>query len=113
MTPKITVLAACALISAPGAMADISVRFTESAPKDRFTIQNTGPCPVSQISLTLDLAQSAGNLIFDTAAGGSGVEVFQPFEFVGTADANLTIEDGAQSLTLAIAELGPDASIAF
>lgn len=47
------------------AQANILVTFDEGAPKDRFTIENTGACAVSSGEILLDLAPSNGQLIFD------------------------------------------------
>lgn len=57
-----------------------SAKFDEGAPRDYFHITNesTGPWAIS--AFHLDLKPSAGQLIFDTEAGGKGVEVFQLFD---------------------------------
>jgi hypothetical protein len=58
----------------------VSAKFDEGAPRDYFHITNesTGAWAIS--ALNLDLKPSAGQLIFDTEAGGKGVEVFQLFD---------------------------------
>ncbi|MBX2881562.1 MAG: hypothetical protein KTR32_16570 [Granulosicoccus sp.] len=58
----------------------VSATFDEGAPRDYFHISNesTGPWAIS--AFNLDLEPSAGQLIFDTEAGGKGVEVFQLFD---------------------------------
>lgn len=90
---------ALSLITAP-AFADISVRFQESAPKDRFIIQSD--CAVADVDMTIDLSGSAGSLIFDVTANGAGVEVFQPVE-VQSGDAQIQpVVDGDQMLMLRI-----------
>ena len=68
------------LLTTQTAAADIAVRFVESAPKDRFIIENLGDCALTAAGLTLDMAGSAGGLIFDVTGSGAGVEVFQPFD---------------------------------
>lgn len=97
------------------AQAQLSVEFRESAPKDRFIITNSGGCDVSA-NVSIDLANSAGKLIFDTTSQGAGVEVFQPFEIVAGAD-NLknqpNIIDGDKSVELMIQSLGINDSVAF
>lgn len=83
---------------------DIQVRFVESAPRDRFIIENRSTIPTAIASLSLDLAPSAGRLIFDTESGGSGVEVFQLYR-TEASDAVLstapTVNDGDDRLSLA------------
>ena len=71
-------------ISSAPVQADIVVNFVESAPKDRFVIENTGECEFENLVVEIDLSGSAGGLIFDTTATGAGVEVFQPFEVRGS-----------------------------
>ena len=64
------------------AQTTLNVRFIESAPKDSFVIQNQSECNLNDFTLTIDLQDSIGKLIFDTTESGAGVEVFQPFEIV-------------------------------
>jgi nitrous oxidase accessory protein NosD len=103
-------------LAAQTAAADIAVQFTESAPKDRFVIQNIGTCATGEATITLVLNGSAGGLIFDVTERGAGVEVFQPFDLVSGAEA-LTglpvVEDGDSALVLNVAELAPGAQIVF
>ncbi|WP_300032440.1 aggregation factor core [uncultured Roseobacter sp.] len=104
------------ILSAQTAAADISVRFVESAPKDRFVIENTGACALKSAAITLDMAGSAGGLIFDVTGSGAGVEVFQPFDLVAGAEA-LTelplVQDGDSALSLSVGTLEPGGQIAF
>ena len=62
--------------------ADITVRFDEGAPKDRFSITNQGACPLGEVAVTLDLGASAAGLIFDVTSLGAGVSVFQPLKWL-------------------------------
>jgi hypothetical protein len=115
--PMHLTLAALALppLSTAG-LADLSVRFIEGAPKDRFEIKNFGACAVTASTLTLDLTTSQGALIFDVTGSGAGVEVFQPFEVIDGREALTTlpnIVDGQNSIDLPISTLGSGASIAF
>ncbi|QJF52755.1 aggregation factor core [Roseobacter ponti] len=107
--------AAFMILAAQPGLADIAVRFTESAPKDRFVIENTGNCALSG-QVTLDLNGSAGGLIFDVTGNGAGVQVYQPFELVVGGDA-LTglpeVRDGDQALVLEVRGLAPGETIAF
>lgn len=106
-----------ALLAAPSlARADIEVRFTESAPKDRFTITNVADCALGASDITIDLAGSAAGLIFDTTGAGAGVEVFQPFELAAGGDyvtGTTATLDGDTEITLNLAELPPGAAVAF
>ena len=89
-------------------------RFIEGAPKDRFEF--IAACDLPSGTLTLDLAESAGNLIFDVTSGGSGVEVFQPIEIVqgeGFLQQVPKVRDGDQSLSLVLAPMDKGATVAF
>ena len=92
------------------------VQFVESAPRDRFIVQNTSSGRWKIASLTLDLSPSAGQLIFDITAEGAGVEVFQPFRGDG-GSASLTtdpaVTDGDQSLVLDFTSFEPGAEYRF
>lgn len=97
-------------------LADLSIRFIEGAPKDRFEIKNVGACTLPVSSITLDLSTSHGGLIFDVTGRGAGVKVFQPFEVVAGEDVFSTLPtvvDGQNKLDLPISELDAGASIAF
>jgi hypothetical protein len=111
-----TVLALALGFSALPAYADIGVRFTEGAPKDRFEITNLAACDILSTDVVIDLTGSAGGLIFDVTSAGAGVEVFQPFDLVAGADALASqpkVIDGDRQLTLAIRRLAPGKQIAF
>lgn len=98
------------------ARADLEVRFDEGAPKDRFTFQNVGTCPITDASLSLDLSGSEAGLIFDVTAAGAGVEVFQPLEFVSGAGALTsmpTVKDGDNMIIMDLSSLEPGDAIAF
>lgn len=94
------------------AVAQIEARFIEGAPKDTFTFVNKG-CALGAVELTLDMASSAGGLIFDTESGGAGVEVFQPFEAVSGAPAMVDVSDGATSLRLTLADWAEGGEVSF
>ncbi len=111
---RVTILAAALLPSA--ALADITMNFRESAPKDRFTLTNTSACDLGSIAITLDLSSSAAGLIFDTTASGAGVEVFQPLEIVegkallaGIPD----VRDGMNRVELTLTRFPAGADLAF
>ena len=104
------------LLTTQTAAADIAVRFVESAPKDRFIIENLGDCALTAAGLTLDMAGSAGGLIFDVTGSGAGVEVFQPFDLVAgesALDGLPEVRDGDREISLNISALAPGAQIAF
>jgi hypothetical protein len=98
------------------ANADILVRFIEGAPTDRFEITNAGACALAGIDVVIDLAGSAGRLIFDVTGTGAGVQVYQPFVVTAGADALATlpqVADGDRGVTLAIRALPAGGQIAF
>lgn len=98
------------------AFADVEVRFIESAPKDRFVIANTGACELTDLIIDIDLLKTRGKLVFDTTAGGAGVEVFQPFE-PNKGDVSLLssdfVKDGDTSLSVKIVNLPVDQTVSF
>lgn len=98
------------------AAADVVVTFNESAPKDSFTITNTGDCRLEGIEVRIDLAGSAAGLIFDVTGAGAGVQVFQPLELVTGRDllSNLPeVRDGDTALSLFVTSLEPTQQIVF
>lgn len=92
------------------ATADITARFIESAPKDRFEITNTG-CDLDSLDLTINLATAPAGLIFDVSASGAGVEVFQPVEVVSGRVALSDVTDGDQALALRVTAFGTGETI--
>ncbi len=92
-----------ALLASPG-FADITVRFVESAPKDRFVI-SSDTCPLQNVAVNIDLAGSAGGLIFDVTSAGAGVEVFQPVEVQSGTVTAQPVVDGDQQLSFEISDL--------
>lgn len=96
------------------AQADVTVRFIEGAPKDRFVISTS--CAMGLTDLTIDMAGSKAGLIFDTTGSGAGVEVFQPLEFVSGQSALNTIpevKDGDASVGFSIQSLTPETALSF
>lgn len=102
---------------ASAASADVTVRFIEGAPKDRFVIETAGGvCAEGPVTVTIDMAGSAGGLIFDTTGAGAGVEVFQPFELTsgaGVVTGASRVTDGDRALTLQMDALVAGAEVAF
>lgn len=75
-----------------------ALQFVESAPRDRFELV-MGADALRAVSV--DLRGSAGRLIFDTASGGTGVEVFQPLrDEGGTVSGN--VADGAEVIRVGL-----------
>ena len=104
------------LLSATAATADLAVRFDEGAPKDRFTLTNTGDCALPAMEVTLDLGTAPAGLIFDVTSAGAGVEVFQPFEMVAGGDALVELPrvlDGDNAVKLQLRGLAAGAEVAF
>lgn len=111
----LTTVVILAAMSAPAA-AELVVRFDEGAPKDRFSIVNTGACAFGAMTVKIDLNGSAGGLIFDVTGQGAGVEVFQPLELVAGRDVVAevpNVADGDTEVSLKLTGLGPNASVAF
>jgi len=107
---------AASLLMTTTALADLRVIFEEGAPKDTFRIENTGACDLTGTQVQLDLAGSAGGLIFDVTGSGAGVQVFQPFEIVEGRDALRSVPavvDGQTRLELDIVSLAPGDAVAF
>ena len=120
MTPAralTAIVSLSAVFASTAAMAaTIEASFVEGAPKDRFVIRNTGPCPLAASRITIDLNGSRGGLIFDTTGGGAGVDVFQPLEIVEGRSQLLAIpqvRDGDRRVALQIRALSPRQALAF
>lgn len=88
----------------------LEATFTEGAPVDRFVIANKGATDLDLRDVQINLAPSRGRLIFDTAGGGQGVEVFQPFR---SDAASVSVADGAEALRFPLAGLPAGAQVSF
>ncbi len=113
---KAFMAAGCAAFLATSAQAEMRFAFVESAPKDRFVIENAADCATGPIDVVIDLGGSAGALVFDTTGAGAGVEVFQPFELIAGADrviAASPVTDGDKVVRLTLASLAAGATVAF
>lgn len=84
-------------------MRALTVTFLESAPRDRFEIIHTAT-GVFVTGLRIDLNGSSGGLLFDTADGGAGVEVFQPFE-PGEGVSAADVADGSHLVEVRLNDL--------
>lgn len=109
-------LTLAAIIWATGAQADVTVRFSDGAPKDTITISNEAQCATGPVAVTLDLSYAPAGLIFDVTNAGAGVEVFQPIEVVAGADMVLSLSDvadGDQNLTVTLDDMAVNAQVAL
>lgn len=90
--------------------------FIEGAPRDNFEFKNVSNGLWQVISIEIDLARSAGELIFDTEDGGKGIEVFQPYK-TEAGDARLAKitqpEDGGTSMQLEFDNFAAQQSFRF
>ncbi len=104
-----------ASFSAP-AFGNVEVRFVESAPRDRFTVTNTGQCDLLAIKVTIDLSGSPYGLVFDVTNRGAGFNVSQPFRVAYGADylaTQPTVLDGDNAVTLDLVGLPAGESFGF
>ena len=111
-----TLLTATSLLASGPLLAGVEVRFIEGAPKDRFIVKNVGACDLEGAIVNIDLSPSAGQLVFDVAEAGVGVDVFQPLELVDGADALVQpplVTDGQTFVTLEVATLASGSNISF
>lgn len=90
--------------------------FVESAPRDNFTFQNSSQDGWVISNISIDLEPSAGKLIFDTADGGDGIEVFQTYR-TESGDANLSAVtepvDGGKTMQLDFSSFSAGQSFRF
>lgn len=116
MKTNAIVLAAAALYVCQPATANMDIAFVESAPKDWFSLTNSSTCVLERLTMTVDLSNTAGKLIFDTTSAGEGVDVYQPFE-KREGDVRLTsaetVLDGEKTLSVLIENLSPGQSVSF
>jgi hypothetical protein len=106
----------CLILSAGVAQADLAVRFDEGAPKDRFTLTNTGTCALPAFDVTLDLGSAPSGLIFDVTGNGAGVQVFQPLALVTGQDtlrSTPKVRDGDNAITFNFKGLNAEQMLAF
>lgn len=116
LTPLIGALVAVVASSfaAPAAAEDLSARFMEGAPRDRFVFEHRGACALESVVLTLDLSATAAGLYFDVSPAGVGLEVSQPVRVVEGAQfvaSQPRVVDGDRSLTVALINLIPGARV--
>jgi hypothetical protein len=93
-----------------------TVLHAEGAPADRVVMRNISQGAWGIARASIDLAGSAGRLIFDTVPDGAGTNVAQPFRPAGGAAvlaAPPAIPDGAEAMSLAFAAFPPGARFGF
>lgn len=111
----ITAIAVATMFGSPS-VADVKVAFFEGAPKDRFVLTNSGIFELTGVEVTVNLAGSDSGLIFDITEGGSGVEVFQPFQIASGRDLlseTPKVRDGDKSVTLRLDKFGQGQLVVF
>jgi len=94
----------------------VNVEFREGAPRDRFRFVNLSEAGWHIEAISLRLESTAGRLVFDTEAGGKGVEVFQLFEVEsGTAELNSAQlpDDGGNALDMSFTRFAAGDSFVF
>jgi hypothetical protein len=103
-------------IETPGCGPRVWIEYTDDDP-DYFIIKNRSPEGWSLVMLAIDLASSAGNLVFDTDEGGKGVggaspfypDALTPVRLVGTVPAT----DGGRTIGLQFEEFLQDRDYTF
>ena len=100
-------------VAATTAHADVTARFIEGAPKDRFTLSYDGTCALGPTQLVIDLGTAPAGLIFDITGAGAGVEVFQPLEWVQGSAQTSQVTDGDTTLTVSLDQWAPGEVRAF
>jgi len=78
----------------------VEVAYTEAAPIDFFAIENRSVNGWILIALTIDLDESRGRLIFDTAPDGAGFNVWGPFQALSDPAVLITSPDVADGDTM-------------
>ncbi|MBX2855335.1 MAG: hypothetical protein KTR21_10115 [Rhodobacteraceae bacterium] len=112
-------LAALALLlsTAPALACDPVARviYRESAPTDFLTIENASVGQWRLTALEIDLAPSAGQLVFDPLPGGSGIGSAAPMLWASGVQPSTppTPLDGAKRATLNFAGLPPQQRSVF
>ncbi|MEL6570624.1 MAG: hypothetical protein AAFQ64_03135 [Pseudomonadota bacterium] len=92
--------------AAPAAAQDLIVHFAGGAPKDHISFESTG-CSLSNAIVMIDLAGSAGGLIFDTTPGDDGAVSYQPVEITHGYGALSPVRNGDKRLQILVHTLPP------
>ena len=94
----------------------VEIRFIDAADGDVFAVRNASEQPWSVVSLVIRLKGSRGRLIFDTAHGGPGYSMPQPFAAVNGEVGLLgapDVGDGAEAVTLHFSSFAPGRDFLF
>lgn len=108
--------AVLAVATATPAAADLTVRFYEGAPTDKFEIIYSGACQLTDVVVEIDLGASEAGLILDVTGKGAGVNVYQPLAIVDGAallEAIPLLEDGDTVISLPVSALDTGDKISF
>ena len=98
----------CTMVSLSAVHAgEITVRFEEDAPKDRFVISNSSYCSLDNVDLELNLVGSGGRLVFDTAPEGDRIYQSTRVDVKNSSILDLpVIDEGQTALLLSFATIG-------
>jgi len=91
---KSTTLLLALLLASP-AMSDVLVEFDEGAPKDRFTVSNSGDCPLGPMRVVIDISTAPAGLIFDVT--GAQAVAFTIDVDDTTSDRQITVSGSEMS----------------
>lgn len=111
-----TSVAAFFLAKAPVQATELSLTFVESAPVDLLIVENQSDCDLHDFKMRIDLAPSAGGLLFDVSEGGAGASAYQPFELLeghGAVRAFAQVEDGDRQALIEFNHLEARARVIF
>lgn len=115
MIHRILISALAALLPS-AALAELSVTFIESAPKDQFIVENRTDCDFYDFGIGIDLRSSAGGLLFDISEGGAGASVYQPFEVAEGRESVRSfapVTDGDRVVTVIFSQLERQGRVIF
>lgn len=98
---KTALIFALLALAAPVAAQDLIVKFAGSTPSDQISFEANG-CDLSNTIVMLDLAGSAGDLIFDASKGTSA---HQPVEITSGYGALSPVRDGDKRLQVLVRDL--------
>lgn len=88
-------------LAAPATAQDLIVQFADGAAKDHISFEATD-CHLSNAMVMLDLAGSAGGLIFDTTPNSDSTDIYQPVEITSGYGALSPVRDGDKRLQILV-----------
>ena len=92
--------------AAPATAQDLIVHFAGGAPKDHISFESTG-CNLSNAIVMIDLAGSAGELIFDATPNDDDARSYQPVEITHGYGALSPVRNGDKRLQILVHTLPP------